>query len=278
VIALTSKDVAFYEEHGWWVSPPIVSAELLSGAAAAMDRIWRGEYETREPPNGFFNPDDQPQAMRKANNGWRTDSGIRALATHPAIAACAARLIGADSIRLWEDQLLDKPGGGHPSANVGWHQDWTYWGGSVEVPRMITAWVPYQDISAANGALQFVDGSHRWDEVAASNFFETDRDEQLQRARAGHDAEVVTLDMRAGQVSFHHPLLLHGSGANLSGRPRRVTAVHLMAGDLRSARRAERFMHYNVDLLEQAGGQVGDIYDGEQWPVVYDASRQGARA
>jgi ectoine hydroxylase-related dioxygenase (phytanoyl-CoA dioxygenase family) len=238
-----------------------------------MDRVWAGDFDLGRAPNGYFNPGDERYAMRKANNGWQADSAIRALVTLPSIAECAARLLGADVVRLWEDQLLDKPGGGLAEANVGWHTDWTYWGGAVEEPRMLTAWVPYQEVNSRNGAMQFVDGSHRWSDVQGSDFFETDREGQLARIVAGHeDAQVVTLELAAGQVSFHSPLLLHGSGPNLSSGRRRATAIHLFDGAVRSRRLGEGWAHYNVDLLVESGRAVGDTYEGEHWPVLYPVS------
>jgi ectoine hydroxylase-related dioxygenase (phytanoyl-CoA dioxygenase family) len=266
----SDDDVAFYEEHGWWVSPPLVPPELLAACNEAMDRVWSGHFDLGEAPNGYFNPGDDPGAIRKANNGWRATRAIRDLVFHAPIAACAARLLQCESIRLWEDQILDKPTGGDPSASVGWHTDWTYWGGSVAEPRMITAWVPYQDVNPTNGTLQFVDKSHRARIGDGSDFLATDRDAQLERILGEGGGDVVDVDMRAGQVSFHSPMLLHGSGPNLGPSARRATAVHLMDGALRSARRGET-QHYNLDLLEAGGLRVGDAFELDQWPVLYPA-------
>jgi ectoine hydroxylase-related dioxygenase (phytanoyl-CoA dioxygenase family) len=45
--------------------------------------------------------------------------------------------------------------------------------------------------------------------------------------------EPVPLRMKAGQISFHHPLTLHGSGPNQTAKPRRSIAIHMMSGKTR---------------------------------------------
>ena len=42
------------------------------------------------------------------------------------------------------------------------------------------------------------------------------------------------ISLKAGQCSFHHPLLLHGSYANTSDHPRRGVVLNFMKADTRS--------------------------------------------
>jgi hypothetical protein len=49
--------------------------------------------------------------------------------------------------------------------------------------------------------------------------------------------------MRAGQVSIHSDLLLHGSAANTSGRRRAAMAIRYCAADLRALPGAEWYLH-----------------------------------
>ena len=76
----------------------------------------------------------------------------------------------------------------------------------------------------------------------------------------------------AGQLSFHHVLTFHGSSTNTSTRVRRSLAVHLVDGAVRSVSHLDGWQHYNLGLLQQRGGEVGDPYDiDELWPVVFPA-------
>jgi ectoine hydroxylase-related dioxygenase (phytanoyl-CoA dioxygenase family) len=76
--------------------------------------------------------------------------------------------------------------------------------------------------------------------------------------------------MKAGQVSFHHVLTFHGSASNTSERVRRSLAVHLVDAMVTSVSHVDGWQHYNLGLLQQRGGAVGDAYDVDDlWPVVF---------
>ena len=183
----------------------------------------------------------------------------------------------AASIRLWHDQLLYKPGqsGAKESANVGWHQDYFYWQ-AASAPSLLTAWVAFDDVDEANGCMHVIPGSHTWGLLENNDFFAQDLAAQQASLRApdGTPATTVPLIMKAGQVSFHHALTLHGSGPNTTDKPRRSLAVHLMTGDTRYRADSSGEGHMNVGLL---GGDDGDIFEGDAFPVLFgEATRQPA--
>lgn len=270
----TDEDVDRFREDGYWISPVLFAEDRLVELRTAMERIYQHEYRRGRQPWGEYIPSDDPLALRKTDNVWWADPVLAALATDPALGSIAARLLGAASIRLWQDQLLYKPGSGAPTptANVGWHQDWYYWRGAADRPRLVTAWVAFDDVDVDNGAMQVIPGSHRWGLVDGSDFFGTDLDAQLRRLAGDRDVTPVPLRLRAGQVSFHDVLTLHGSGPNTSDRLRRSLAVHLMDGDVRApAEQDGVWAHYNLGLLHERGGREGDPYDGDLWPQVFPA-------
>lgn len=286
----TDDDVAFFEERGYWISPCFMDAERVERCRAAMEEVYQGHFETGRSPwpgwiergdrdealasvaPGYWRPGDDPAALRKTDNAWWANRTIEEVATDAYLGACAARLMRAEVIRLWQDQLLHKPGGGSPTATAGWHQDLYYWGSAVTTDQLLTAWVAFDDVTEQNGAVRVVAGSHRWGIVDdVSDFWSRDLDAQ-ERAIAEHadGIEVVPLVLRAGQASFHHCLTLHGSRPNLTDKPRRGLAVHLQTGNVRSqALRPEEPQHYNVALLEDLGGAAGDHFEGPYWPQVH---------
>ena len=76
--------------------------------------------------------------------------------------------------------------------------------------------------------------------------------------------------MRAGQVSFHHPLTFHGSGANRSKRLRRSLAVHFVDGTVSAVSKLGGWQHYNLSLFQARGGQLGEPYRFDDLcPVVH---------
>lgn len=190
-----------------------------------MDRVYAGRHETgRAPWAGGWQPGRDPLEIRKTDNACWADRTIAALAMEPVIGRMAARLPGAETIRLWHDQLLCKPGGGSASGNVGWHQDYGYWQ-CADVPDL-------------------------------------ERLESEMRIPPGAEFGKSPLRLRAGAASFHHALTIHGSGPNTTDRPRRSLVVHMMAGHVRYRAGSPNDNHMNVSLLGGRDGDLfaGDAF------------------
>lgn len=271
------KDVAFFKEQGYWVSPKIFSDERLAEIIEHSEKVYDGIYERGRTPWSGWTRGDNPRALRKTDNSHWADNVLLGVATDPVIGEIAARLMETDCIRLWHDQLLYKPGRGpgRETANVGWHQDYSYWQCAAE-PSLVTAWVAFTDVDLSNGCMQIIPRSHRWGLRRISDFFEQDLEKQQREMDLPDGEAFVTqpLIMKAGQVSFHHALTVHGSGANMTDRPRRSMAVHLMTGDTRYRKGSRSEGHMNVQLLN---GNDGDIFQGEHFPVLYDKRQAASR-
>lgn len=229
----TAEDVAFYRENGYWISPPILTEEILDTAERGMRRHHAGDVDHRvagDPDGklrGWHCADGD--VLRKNDCASLRVEELALLVRQSVIAGCAARLAGAEEIRLWHDQLLYKPSGVRRQGNVGWHTDRHYWR-SCSSEEMLTAWVAFHDITEAHGPVMFVAGSHRWDEQADLDFFDQDLT-TIGRYAAERDLRIVNATLARGQVSFHHCRTIHGSGPNHSGEPRRSIAIHLQPGD-----------------------------------------------
>ncbi|WUI01386.1 phytanoyl-CoA dioxygenase family protein [Spirillospora sp. NBC_00431] len=229
----TDDDVAFYRENGYWISPPILTDEVLDAAEIGMRRHHAGDVDHQVPGDpegslwGWHSPDGD--VLRKNDYASLRVDELALLARQPVIAGCAARLAGAAEIRLWADQLLYKPSSSGRRGNVGWHTDRHYWR-CCSSQEMLTAWVPFHHITDAHGPVMFAVGSHRWNEHTGLSFFNQDLT-TIDHYAAEHDPRIVTATLAPGQVSFHHCRTLHGSGPNHSGEPRRSIAIHLQPGD-----------------------------------------------
>jgi ectoine hydroxylase-related dioxygenase (phytanoyl-CoA dioxygenase family) len=260
----TDEDIASYEEHGFWISPVIIPPDVLDAAERGMARFYAGDLDRELPVRGWT-PEDGDVLRKNDYSSLRVDE-LGDLVRSPAIGATAALLSGADSIRLWHDQLLYKPAdAGDAPTKVGWHTDRQYWQ-TCSSERMLTAWVGFQDVDETNGAVSFLDGSHRWD-VTGLNFFSQDLDGlQAEVRRQGFPWTPRPSRMRRGQVSFHHCRTVHGSGPNNSSQPRRSMAIHLQPGDNHWVDRDAR--HPDDDLVRLVDG-VPDYTDPAICPQLY---------
>lgn len=263
-------DVDFFEHNGFWIAPQLIDSYRLEALRRHMTFIYNENYETGRAPFGYWTPGSG--SLRKTDNVHWSDLTFRELVLDPVIGAVAAALLRTPIIRLWHDQLLFKPGlttGVAPQpANVGWHQDYHYWQ-CAQAPSFVTAWVAFDDVDLSNGCMQVVRGSNHWGLVDVNNFFEQDlqKQEATMTIPANSAFEPVPLIMKAGQVSFHHAMSLHGSGPNNTPRPRRSIAIHLMAGDTRYRAGTPADGHMNVQLFKP---NDGDIFEGSIFPVLYN--------
>ena len=75
----------------------------------------------------------------------------------------------------------------------------------------------------------------------------------------------VAVEMQAGQCSFHHPLMVHGSFQNKCDRPRRATVVNAVRDGVCAIS--------NEPLLEGTNAiPVGQPLDGQFYPLLLDIS------
>jgi ectoine hydroxylase-related dioxygenase (phytanoyl-CoA dioxygenase family) len=265
-----------YDAQGFWLAPRLFDADELGRFRAATARVVAGDYTGERPPTLCLPAHPSGHDLRKIDNAWWADPDLAALATDRRLAEIAAALLDVPAVRLWQDQLLYKPPGDAASTTIGWHQDWASWDTVASHAAFVTAWVAFDDTDNDNGAMQMIPASHQWGLVTgASNFFATDRDTQL-AGLGDRDPEPVSLVMRAGQVSFHHPLTFHGSGANTSDRLRRSLAVHFVDASVTAVARDGVWQHYNLALFRERGGRLGEPYQFDDLcPQVHPPVRSG---
>ncbi len=261
---LSNDQVEFFHENGY-----------LSGVRMLDDRqvaVIREELVAIADPahqgNGLFyefhsNESTDPSTILfHALGAWRITNGLHDVLWNPRFLVAASQLLGDKPVRFWHDQLFWKPA--KQGGVVAWHQDYSYWTRTKPVAHL-TCWCALDDATKENGCLQYIPGSQRWGllpKPALAGDAEAIRDslspDQLKDFDHPHLAEV-----KAGEAVFHHPLTLHGSGENRSGRPRRAFVINAIADGVIS--------DTNEVLLE--GVPVipkGEKIAGQFFPLLFD--------
>ena len=270
----TEEELRSYRDDGFLVVRGLVPGSVLDTAERGMERFYAGDVDRPFPGRTRYDHNDWSPAdgdvLRQNEYTSRMVDDLATLVEWPGIAAFAAALAGAQSIRLWEDQLLYKPPTPATSAhaesgsgNVGWHTDRQYWQGSSST-EMLTCWVPFHDCDAAMGGVAFVPGSHR-QLVDGLSFFNRD----LSAVDAG---TTVVPELARGDVTFHHCGTVHGSGPNRTDLPRRSMAIHLQPADNHWAGGddpvAVAVYHRNNELVRTDDGHP-DYSDPRICPVLW---------
>lgn len=119
---------------------------------------------------------------------------------------------------------------------MAWHQDYSYWTRTQPMAHL-TCWIGLDDSTKANGCVHYVPKSHRWtllpitglagDMNAIREVLSPEQWEQF--------THPVAIELKAGECSFHHPLLVHGSFENKTDKPRRATVINVFRDGVQSA-------------------------------------------
>ena len=269
---VTAEDKAQFDKDGYWISPKLLDDATIAELRRAHERIWSGDLDGEGyPMYGKVHLPENPLDLRKLDNGWWVNDAVKAVVTDPVLGRIAAELLGVDSIRLWHDQVLYKPGTNGEKTKkgtVGWHQDYGYWR-CTDNYNMITAWIALQDTDLSNGCMMTIPGSHKWGVVEGSDtFFEQDNAKLRERFMRKDWVEEPCI-LKAGQISFHHALTFHGSEPNLSSEPRLSVVAHLMPGNT-GYRKGGRF-HPNIPFLGPRPYD-GQPFASEHFPLIYSRS------
>jgi non-heme Fe2+,alpha-ketoglutarate-dependent halogenase len=150
------------------------------------------------------------------NNWHKANRWVYDLCRTSAILDYVEDLIGPDFFQ-WGGQFFCKLPG--MTSKVPWHQDAHYW--PLTPHDTVTVWLAFYDSDDENGAMRVVAGSH---EAGLFEHNTVDKAENVLNQSIDEDQflpeDIVTIDLKAGEMSLHDDRLIHGSGPSLSGRRR----------------------------------------------------------
>lgn len=165
-------------------------------------------------------------------NLWATNQKMKSLfEKHGAkIGRVACELEGIDGIRIWHDQCLIKEGWANPTS---YHTDNPYW--TFHHPNACSIWMALDDATVANGAMFMLPGSHKIVNSSADPFhlvhIGKNHGDYFQKHPDGNKIQQIqptTLEMKAGSISFHNGLTVHGANPNNTPKQRRAMTCAFM--------------------------------------------------
>jgi ectoine hydroxylase-related dioxygenase (phytanoyl-CoA dioxygenase family) len=208
---LTPDQVESYQRDGLLFPLPALSAGEVEYFRACHD-------ELDQQLGG--RPTAEQKGDRHLDVKWICD-----LATHPAVLDAVEDIIGPD-ILIHSSTIFTK----YPRDEkfVSWHQDSHYWG--LSEPRLVSAWIALTDSTIDNGCLRVLPGTHT---RAFAHLEEPRQTNILSRGTTVSDTvdvdHAIDIVLRAGEMSFHHANLIHGSNPNASAGTRIGVAVRYAA-------------------------------------------------
>jgi ectoine hydroxylase-related dioxygenase (phytanoyl-CoA dioxygenase family) len=263
---LTEEQVAFYHEYGYLTGVRMLNDEQVDAVRLELNdlvdpanpkRSLFYEFHSNESP-------DQSRVLFHALGAWRIAPGFHDLLWNPSFTMAASQLLGG-SVRFWHDQLFCKPA--RHGGNVAWHQDYSYWTRTSPMAHL-SCWIGLDDSTRENGCLQYVPGSHRWDLLPITGLAgDMDAIQTVLSEEQRRDFIPVPIELKIGESSFHHPLMVHGSYENSTDRPRRATVINVFRDGVESAA--------NESLLEGVPSiPKGEKMTGQFFPLLFDERKR----
>jgi non-heme Fe2+,alpha-ketoglutarate-dependent halogenase len=194
-------------------------------------------------------------------------------------------VIGKDILVCGTTLFIKNP---YEKGFVSYHQDAKYIG--LEPHNWVTVWVAITNANEENGCMKMWPGSHKKSLKEHNQKF--NKGNLLTRGQTVENVpekEIKPLVLSAGQMSLHHPTLVHGSGLNKSNDRRIGFVIQSYIGSnvkqvlgensVQIARGNDEFGYHNVikrssDLLNENDIKLKNIENDNLQKIFYNGSKK----
>lgn len=214
---LSPDQIDQFNRQGFLVGLPAFATDEISAHRRYFDRLLAQALE-------------QGQDSYSISTAHLKYGRVYDLLTHPNIVRYVRDLLGNDIIGWGSHYFCKMP---HDGKSVAWHQDASYW--PLTASRTVTVWLAIDDADRGNACVQFLPGSHLEGHLDYRASDETEGNVLDQTVEdVERFGEPVYVELKAGEISIHSDLLLHGSEANRSDRRRCGLTLRYCTPDVRA--------------------------------------------
>lgn len=261
---LSDDQIEFFHTNGYLAGIRLLSDEQIEALRTELADL----SDPNHPGHNLFyefhsnESTDPSTTLFHALGAWRIAPGFHDLLWNPAFLMPAAQLLGG-AVRFWHDQLFCKPA--HHGGLVAWHQDYSYWTRTQPMAHL-SCWIGLDDSTRDNGCVHYMPGSHLWNLLPITGLSNDMRAiEGVLTVEQEAQFKPVPIELKKGECSFHHPLMVHGSYENKSDRPRRGAVLNVFRDGVCSAS--------NDELLAGVPPiPSGEKMDGQFFPLLFNPS------
>ncbi len=261
-LRLSEDQIEFYHQNGYLAGIRLLDDEQIERLRAELSELTNPDNPGRELFYEYNSNEssDPARILFHALGAWRVAPGFHDLLWHPAFLVPAAQLLGG-AVRFWHDQIFSKPA--DHGGIVAWHQDYSYWT-RTQPMQHLSCWIGLDDSTRDNGCLHYVPGSHLWNLLPVTGLAKDMKAiEAVLSAEQKKGFKPVAIELKRGEASFHHPLMVHGSFENSTHRPRRATVINVFRDGVLSGSPSE-------PLAGVPAIPVGEKMQGQFFPLLFD--------
>ena len=215
--SLSSNQIHQYNEKGYILGLPVFTQDEM--------KVHRKNFNSLMATLARHGKDSY------AINGFHAScQSIYELVQEPRILDYVQDILGSNFVCWGTHYFCKMP---HDGKSVAWHQDATYW--PLSPSQTVTVWLAIDDADEENSAMRVIPGTHllgglktRATDAAENNVLSATVDHVEKFGMPVH------MSMKAGEMSLHADLLLHGSLPNHSNRRRCGLTMRYAHVDVRS--------------------------------------------
>ncbi len=253
-----------FQRDGVLLLPGLIDESWLERLREAIDR------DIRDPGPCFHGYAVEGGGRFHGNMRiWENDPDFADYCRNSVLPQLAAELLDVSAVQIYYDQLFVKEPG--TDAPTRWHNDQPYW--PIRGWPIVSFWLALDPVTKVSGALEFVRGSHLWNqwfqpEPFAEGGAPYPRNPEyvdipdIDAERDQH--EFLTWEMKPGDLIAFHALTVHGGPGNLSaGRRRGYTVRYCGPGMTYYAKPGTSHVLHDPELEHEAP------IEGARYPVVW---------
>lgn len=245
---VTETDIELFHEQGYLIVRKAFTGEETANALSGLVDLINGKnpdfkglmYESavKDRVHELTN-DERMDSIRKLMWFVNYEDRLKALAEHPKLLSVLRRIIGSNSLVMFQDMGLIKP------PRIGrekpWHQDMAYFNIPIE-SVVVGAWIALDPVDAENGCMMVQPGSHK----QGPTIHFRRRDWQICDTDVARDS-AVAVPMRPGDCLLFHGLIHHGTPANHTDRRRRAVQYHYRAENVEKTSQEYRLSFFGSE-------------------------------
>lgn len=223
--ALTPHQIVSYHVQGYATLDRIASAAEVAAMKEIYDDLFArraGRASGDHFDLGGTDEDGSEPQLPQILDVSRYAPEIKQFDFYRNAESLARQLLGPDCT-IRGEHAINKPA--NDGRETPWHQDEAYWDPSLFY-ESLSIWIPLQDVDESNGCMQFLPRSHRLGVLRHQSIGGDVRVHGLEVCEPDLNLDrAVACPLRAGGATIHANRMLHYTGTNVTGEPRRALIV-----------------------------------------------------
>lgn len=265
---------ARYFEDGVVCLRGVIDQDSIEALHAGVDRNRQSPSERAR----IWDRDSEGRTCFYDSQVWRDTPEYREFVLNSPLAELAGVLMGSSRVNFFFDAVFVRTPGSQ--FRTPFHQDEPYW--SVEGFDTMSIWMPLVTV-AKKSALEFVRGSHRWDQKYRQTNFAALTGDDRDDVRFDDDAvafpdiegnrdsyEIMSWHMEPGDIAMFNARMIHGGSGNLDpGVGLAVFNTQWLGDDVRVRFRDEGMDPDHSEIMTEAGLGPGDRIGTNLYPELW---------